>query len=124
MLEKNIDIQADSMENGIMIHSMQENIRTEKKSSLLVRYCRKKYTCCIFGLICLLNISFIMYDIIQSSSGEKLIHLMNNVISHQFTNNTEGNCVHLLQCIGYSHMLNLRNIIHQQNSAQFTCHKK
>ena len=88
-IHQNGDIQTDSLEKGIMIQSMHENTRTEKKSHILVRYCRKKYTCCIFGLICLLNISFIMYDIIQSSSGEKLIHLMNNVISHQFTNNTE-----------------------------------
>ena len=89
MLEKNIDIQADSMENGIMIHSMQENIRTEKKSSLLVRYCRKKYTCCIFGLICLLNISLILYDIVKTSSGEKFIHTMSDIISHRFTKNSK-----------------------------------
>ena len=83
------DIQTDSLEKGIMIQSMHENTRTEKKSHILVRYCRKKYTCCILGLICLLNISLILYDIVKTSSGEKFIHTMSDIISHRFTKNSK-----------------------------------
>lgn len=42
--------------------------------NILVRCCRKKYTCVILALICLLNITLIVYQLINTPSAQSIMN--------------------------------------------------